>query len=236
MSRNMWGLGSVIAIIVIVLIWWSRGCPPVAEAGTDCWTTENPGTWQTLPPLVADFFGTGSLPISNEQVQLIGEPLLGSEALACGCPEKVETEVVWKDQHGTTVGAESKHKVSNSVVQKTAVDTCVGRKAEIKFDEFGVAFNVEIELLELSLKSVEPFRVFYADESFKDFDILVTDTPPQIPGSMSFTADDKTGGTIQLAALHVNYQVEFTEVGGPAVFATTAELIFDKPTPGTFAM
>ncbi len=237
MNKSMWGLGLVILIIICVLIWWGQGCPPVAEAGTDCWTTENPGTFQTLPDLAADYFGTGSLPVTGEVVQLIGEPLTGDEALACGCPEKVEVEVKWEDQHGTTVGPESKHKVKNSVVQKTQVDTCVRRLAEIKFDEFGVAFNAEIELLELSLKSIRPLRVHFADESFKDFDIFVTDTPPQQAGSMSFTADDKGGGSIQLAALKVHYQVEFREVApGAAVFFETVNLVFDTPTPGKFVM
>jgi len=126
---------------------------------------------------------------------------------------------------------------------KTPVDTCVRRLAEVKFDNTGVAFNAEIELVELSLQSIRPLRVEYEDESFKDFDVFVTDTPPQQAGSMSFTASTISGGlangAIEMAALHVNYEIEFVEAAptpGGSTFTTTAQLVFDTPTPGTFTM
>jgi len=219
-----------------------HGCPPgtpeIAE-GSDCWETQ-PGTFQRLPTLPANFFGTGSqaIPTAHAVVDFEGVPLDPAFVAApypegCGCPEEVDVELTWVDRHGSPVAGDSAHRVKQVASTSTQIDTCIRRTKSAKFENTGAAVKVDIELVALSLKSVDPLEVTYKERgpgqatTTKLFDVYVTHsaTEPQKPGTMTFTAGNiqngKADGNVNLDNLNVTYDLEFREQGGTSTFQRT---------------
>jgi hypothetical protein len=69
-------------------------------------------------------------------------------------------EVQWRDQHGNVVGPESKHKVSQLILEHEELvpyfDTIVSRNAALDITGVGASVVIPIEIVWLSLKSIEP--------------------------------------------------------------------------------
>ena len=250
-SRRRWpvplGLVALLALVVLA----ATGCPkpPEIAEGTDCWHTES-GTFQKLPTLPANFFGPRSEAIPNPVVQFEGVPLDPDFVAApypegCGCPEEVDVTLTWVDRHGSPVSGDSAHRVKQVPNRTTDIDTCIRRKTMAKLNPHA-AVKVDIELVALSLKSVDPLEVTYkgepphGEETTKAFDVFVTksSTPPPSGSSMTFTPGaSANNGEISLDDLRIAYDVEFQEVGGSGVFTKTGlntRLRSDPAHPGNF--
>jgi hypothetical protein len=240
-SRKLWLLPSA---LMIALALPSLAAPPeeaVIKEGSDCWQTET-GTEQRLHTLPAGFFGNGSNAVPNPTVRFQGEPLAvnrvkGAYPPNCGCPNKVDTKITWLDPHGNQT-RDMRHAVKQVVDETTKVDTCIRRKTNAKFKGKGVAQKVDIQLVALSLKSVEPLKVSYKDGHTKSFDIWVTESGTQDTGTMTFTPKslDKrlAKGDVKLGSLHITYDVKFVEHGGTATYSLKDQKLHLVNTPGTF--
>lgn len=245
LMRKLW-LPFALAVAVALLSLAAVRRPiPVIEEGTDCWVTEE-GTEQELKTLPMDYLSPGSQVVHKHTIRLEGVPLDPAFVAApyprgCGCPEKVTTVVTWRDRHGN-VTKDMRHAVSKNVDQTSRVDTCVRRTVAAQLGNGKRPVKVAIELVALSLKSVEPLTVPYKDGPEKKFDVFITNVDPseQKPreGSMTFTPnrfgkDGSASGAVLLSALHVDYKVEFREIGGSLTKTDTAKLTL-QGTKGNF--
>ncbi len=211
-------------------------------AGNDCWVTswgsDEPTqlVFDALRTIAPDFFGAGSLPIPNpiedpgnqRVIPLRGnplDPLFVSDPNGCGCPEQVEFEMTWVDMHGVMVGPNDAHKVRkvDGPPYSTEVDTCVRRTQDVNFSGTGIPETIEIELIALSLKSIQPLPVAF-DTNGDDvidfirlFDVFVHNSGLTQPaGMMRFEADEISSGAVMsgemdLLELPITFEVEFRE-------------------------
>jgi hypothetical protein len=244
LSTRLWLL-----VLAAALLPLSLGAQPtrlVIPPGTDCWHTEA-GTEQLLDSLPKDFFGPGSKAIPKTKIQLVGVPLpvtvvTGKFPPGCECPlDKVNTVITWEDRHGNKTN-DTRHAVKEVVNQTTTVDTCIRRTVKTDFPGQGAAVQVNIQLVALSLKSVTPLPVSYTDGKNKKFNIFVTQSANQQPGTMTLTAGKiqagKTTGKTKLKNLHITYDVEFREVvpegTRPIVKRLLNQKLLLEGTTGTF--
>jgi hypothetical protein len=104
------------------------------------------------------------------------------------------------DRHGNEVGPDSRHKVSQILrPDVTPFDTIVRRKAGVDISGVGSEADVPIEIVWLSLMSVNPI-----DIGFGLVDVYVGLTPgSQITGRMRLKSDvaEGTAGTVNLGAI-----------------------------------
>lgn len=248
-SKSLWPR-LALAMGVALLSLGAIGCPPYPlEPGTDCWETQT-GTQQRLKTLPAGFFGEvdgqKSNAMPNPLIELAGLPLdPGVVSEVCGCPEEVEYDVTWLDPHGVPTEPDSGHAVTQVKTPTTPVDTCIRRTVAADVKKEGVALKVDIELVKLSLQSVNPIEVEYGhgkpdvQRPKKSFDVFITESGTQKAGSMTFTtnsiASGKAKGDSLLGNLFVNYDVEFREVGNPAnTFSRTGLSLKFSGTKGNF--
>jgi hypothetical protein len=236
MGRSTKTLLPVLALAagVALLSLGARGCPPQPlEPGVDCWHTET-GTQQRFKTLPPGTFGsldgtekTQSNPVTTQSIELTGnvDPADVEDLLAkCGCPEEVEYDITWLDPHGVETDPNSGHAVTQVKTPTTTVDTCIRRTARANVQNKGVASQVEIQLVAVRLKSVNPIEVTYgggppASRPKKYFDVFVTESGTQKVGKMTLTtntiANGKANGDVLLGSLPVHYDVTFREVGNP---------------------
>ncbi|HEX6901666.1 MAG TPA: hypothetical protein VF789_18200 [Thermoanaerobaculia bacterium] len=244
-STRLWLL-----VLAVALLPLSLGAQPnrlVIPPGSDCWHTEA-GTEQLLESLPKDFFGPGSKAIPKTKIQLVGVPLpvtvvTGKFPPNCECPLEgnVNTMITWLDPHGNKTN-DTRHAVKQVVTQTTTVDTCIRRTVKADFPGQGAAVQVNIQLVALSLKSVTPLPVSFTDGKNKKFDIFVTQSAKQDPGTMTLTAGKiqagKTKGKTRLKNLHITYDVEFREVVPAGTRPIVKKLLNQKlvleGTTGTF--
>lgn len=206
--------------------------------GTDCWHTEL-GTEVTLT-LPANTFGEGSKAIPQRTIQLKSLPLSVEDAKKCGC--QVNTKIEYADRHGNLSGERTRHAVKQVTTLTTDVDTCVRRTKNAKFPGKGKSVKVDIQLVELSLQSVEPLEVEYKDGGKKRFNVFITESGAQDAGTVTFTAktlDKLSTGDVRLGKLHVGYSVTFKEVQGPLEFTLSKRplklVLTNGQRSGTFA-
>jgi len=175
--QDRWPLSFALLGVVALLSLGARGCPPATPeipVGTDCWETNPDATvWTHKGAFPAGFFGgdpkSNAIPHPPE-LHFAGNPLTPDEVKACGCPEKVDTKVKWLNRHGDET-TDIRHAVTQVVELTTKVDTCVRREQRAEFPGKGASAKVDIELLQLSLKSASPITVEYKDVAA--FSILV---------------------------------------------------------------
>lgn len=236
-STRRWSMTFALVVFLAVAGLTMQACPPPELAeGTDCWHTE-PGTFQRLPTLPANFFGPRSQAIPNPTIQFEGnalDPTFVSDPYpqGCGCPDDVEVEVQWVDRHGSPVAADSAHAVSQVTTPTTTVDTCIRRKTRAQFNR-GQAVKVDIELVALSLQSIDPLEVTYrgeppqGEETTKLFDVFVTQSASQKQqgGTMTFTPGNirngRADGQVNLDDLRITYDVRFVAQDGSGEFTKT---------------
>lgn len=251
-SSKRWSrtLASVLFLAVVGLTLQACPQPELAE-GTDCWHTE-PGTFQKLPTLPANFFGQGSRAIPNPTVQFEGlalDPTFVSDPYpqGCGCPQNVDVEVTWQDRHGSPVAGDSAHAVKQVVTPTTTVDTCIRRKTRASFNR-GQATKVDVELVALSLQSIEPLEVSYrgeppqGEETTRLFDVFVTQSASQKQqgGTMTFTPgkirNGRADGDVNLDDLRITYDLRFVAQDGSGEFTRTGlSTRLRSPNGGKFA-
>jgi len=244
-SRKLWLLISALVVVfgLSSLEAWAQNA--VLREGSDCWQTE-PGTQQRLHTIPAGFFGRGSQAVPNPTIKFKGVPLPtarveGAFPPNCGCPDKVDVNITWTDQHGN-VTKDMRHAVKQHVDESTKVDTCVHRMNSATFRGKGASQKVEIQLVALSLTSVGPLKVTYknpgAANTTKSFDVFVTESGTQDKGDMTLTANSVrrrlAKGNVKLGNLHITYDVKFVEHGGTATFTMTGQKLKLVNTPGTF--
>lgn len=248
--RKLWLL--ICALVAVFALPSLQAQPPgaVLKVGTDCWQTET-GTEQRLHTIPAGFFGTGSQAVPNPTIKFKGVPLPTSRVKGaykstdkppnCGCPEKVDTKITWLDPHGNPTN-DMRHAVKQVVDETTKVDTCVRRTTSARL-RGKAPQKVSILLVALSLQSVEPLRVTFKHpgtlpDTFKDFDVFVTESGTQRAGSLTFTPESVAGGkakgNTKLGSLHITYDVKFVEHGGAATFTMTNQRLQLVNTKGTF--
>ena len=208
----------VVAVAVLLLSTVPAGAQGV-PAGVDCWLTES-GSTAALPEFPAGFFGikngTPSDLIPAQTIDVEGNP-----ADPPTCPCQNNTMVQWVDQHGNPVEPGDLHAVQQVPVPGDPFDTCVERLQDATFPGgVGTAETIDIEIVALSLRSVNPITVTYGAEPVSLFDVFITLDGPQAMGQLQLTPTqlDPPAGEVVLPGLPVNYQLELREVGGSAAF------------------
>ncbi|MCP3977962.1 MAG: hypothetical protein GY716_01345 [bacterium] len=185
--------------------------------GTDCWTTEGPTTIE-LPVLPSGFFGTKagtpSDPRGAQVVAMNGLPLPNGVVTGdCECPPVEQVELVWVDQHGTPVEPDDRHKVKQQEVVSQGVpqniDTCVRRLGVINFAGVGTPEQVDIRLIQLSLKSIAPITVTYGGQPSSQFRVFVEESGSQTQGMMTFTPSATSGGEFSGDVVNDSLFVDF---------------------------
>jgi hypothetical protein len=180
-----WGPG------VFVVVAWAMAASPgygqtTIGAGADLWTT--PGGGQSHhsfvdTPIPADFFGAGSEPFSGT-ISLEGLPFNDSNGQA--------------PQGGADLGT---------------ADTVVSRLTDATLNGVGSEDTVDIQIVALSLRSVEPITVMIEGQPTQwDVEVQLSGAP-QPHGSMTIRQTSEQGGTYD-ATLPVIPWLFFTPVGG----------------------
>jgi len=175
------------------------------------------------PPLPPGFFGAiggdPSDPFARADIPLEGNPPV--DKFERFPPPLV---VQWVDTHGNAVGPDSVHKVNQILVPENTgkADTVVRRNDDAIFNGVGDAPTIDIEIVALSLQSVDPIVVTYGGAGVKLWDVFVTldETAFQPVGSMDLTSDTfvdgvSVSGSIDNLDLPVAYKVTFREVQDP---------------------
>ncbi len=169
----------------------NRLCIPAAK---DCWLTPPGGASVDIPEFFigSRFFSFDpNNPNDPNENQSLGLPAFTLDLVGwpwdfpCGPPppgclpdDKFETVVVWRDQHGNVVSAESVHRVDSSTevrpkhTEPRNYDTVV-RRGEACFDQVGDTADVPIEIVALSLKSVDPINVSFQTGPDRQYDVFV---------------------------------------------------------------
>ncbi len=207
--------------------------------GIDAFRSEVP-TWFELPEFPPGSFGrvdgTESDAVLSSEFPLMGYPypdVFGPPDPFP--PSQLQYQTTWVDRHGNRVGPDSEHKVSGStrvIVPDPPYnfDTVVRRNSAATFTNPGDEAVIGVEMLWLSLKSVDPLEITFAgsddpgDPPPKYYDIYVgLSAMPQVVGRMSATAVEmgragEVTGTLDLGAVGDEIDVEFGEYGDPSAF------------------
>ncbi|MFQ5525179.1 MAG: hypothetical protein ACE5GX_02855 [Thermoanaerobaculia bacterium] len=97
-------------------------------------------------------------------------------------------------------------------------DICIKRLLAVIFPGgIGVADPIDIELVSLSLKSVDPITVDFGGFT-RQFDVFVTDSGSQGMGTLDPIPTQFSPileGDLDRTDLPINYRIDFEEVGGP---------------------
>lgn len=204
----------------------------VVVSGTDCWQTE-PGTNAAIPPLPAGFFGPLCAAYPGALVPMTGGTLTPEELANCDCPPSPPTEVTFVDVHGDPVPAGSIHAVSQVPFQAPTPDTCVRRKQDATFPGgVGVPETIPIELIELSLVSVNPITVNCPGPTL--WNVFVTEDGVQAEGTMELTPTvlvPAAQGVATVPNLPVDVRFRFEPVGGGSPVVQTANVNMQNPNP-----
>jgi hypothetical protein len=191
------------------------------EAGVDCWETQV-GSSASVGPFPPGFFGDvgGMLsdPLPDMLVFVEGVPL---PPATCPCDDE---PVEWFDEHGNPVEPDDIHKVS----QKDAdYDTCVERPTDADFGGgVGVPESVPIEIIELSLKSVDPIVVTYNGGNNTDCDLFIELDGAQGLGSIEMIPSSLgpgSTGSMELEGLPVNLRISYLCTGPGATGASQTQ-------------
>lgn len=187
-------------------------------AGVDCWETD-PNSTIELPPLPGGFFGTKngqpSQPFPGGTVDVIGLPLppgVATDPNGCNCQTDSELELVWVDMHGNPVMPGDMHAVGQALVPDP-IDTCVRRLSDVPLGAPNTPAPVQVEIVELSLVSVNPIQVDFSPEPPSFYDVFVGLDGAQSQGQMEFIPGASlTTGDVALQGLPVNFQLNFEPV------------------------
>lgn len=183
------------AVVLGVSLFLARGAygQQVILAGSDLWST--PGGGQTThdfsqDPIPADFFGVGSEPFDGV-VTLEGLPLNGNPGLAP--PDGIDL--------GTT-------------------DTIVERLQDMSLQQTGDTASTPIEIVALSLQSVEPITVMINGEETRwNIEVQLPLSGQQPPGQMTIDHSIFDGGTFD-ATVPVNADLFFTDAATGEFFGS----------------
>ncbi|MFC1571973.1 hypothetical protein ACFL6M_00080 [Candidatus Eisenbacteria bacterium] len=215
------------------------------ESGCDCWQTE-PGTQVRIPLLPEGFFGTKSGvpsdPIPPQTIAVRGEALPDSVILEY-CPEAVIFETVWYDRHGSEVNADDKHRVTSQTeaVGVEPIDAIVCRLDDVTLPGIGTPVAVQIELVELSLHSIDPIEVVFPTQPSSYYHVTVTeDELANNQGQLTLIPTDDSPydqGDMLMDNLSVGYTMTFidSEEIRPPVEMEHLNIEFHD-TPGAFGI
>lgn len=183
------------------------------DAGKDCWVTTG-GTRFEIQALPGGYFGTKAGVPSDARpaqvIQVTGNPLAGGIVLP-NCPNAIIFRTVWLDPHGTPVQPNDAHAVTQQLQPAGVepIDTIVHRRHSVQLG--GGPVPVEIEMIALSLKSVNPITVTFGAQPPSFFDVFITLDGAQSIGSMGLTPTSANGGNTLVSSLPVNFKVEFRD-------------------------
>ena len=175
------------------------------------------------PPLPPGFFGTIG-PVPSDPFVQVGIPLEGNPPVEDFMQFQPPLVLDWVDPHGNVVGPDSVHAVGQQLVPLNThiYDTVVRRNDDAVFNAVADAPTVDIEIVALSLQSVDPIVVHYGSEGVRLWDVFVTldETAVQPVGSMDLTSDTfvdgvSVSGSIDNLDLPVAFKVTFQEVDNP---------------------
>ena len=181
----------------------------MVHPGLDSWATPCESFVSVPVEFGPGFFGPGSLPIAFPELLLEGWPF----DFPFGRPPKFPDDQlverhVWLDRHGSEVGPDSAHKVSQTVdiVQPLPpynFDTVVERLNGGLFCDPGDVEDVRIQFIWLSLRSCVPIVVDFENGSQKTFWVhigLSNRSNELAPGRMRLTAErvDPAGALLHM--------------------------------------
>ena len=200
----------------------SNAVPLVMPAGTDYFQTPANGTAMVLPAIPAGFFGQlGGVPsdaVSTRPVPLVGTPRP---------PTQFTGSSLFVPDDNCFQSLTVSHCFSYTT-QRELADTVVERKEDIVLNNIGDTASVPIEIVSLSLTSVEPIQVTYGGSNPQFFDIFVdlaedtTQPSGEMVATRSRTAAD-TGSSN--TTLPVAFKSTFTnrDSGGPSALGTVSD-------------
>ena len=177
--------------------------------GLDAFLTGSPTTTDT-PELPPGFFGV-TLAGPSDPIPAVPDFPVESYPFpdVCGLPnpfpvDQLELDIEWVDPHGNVVGPDSQHAVGTKekVIVPTPpynFDTVVRRNNAIDLSNPGESEPVEIEMVWLSLRSVDPIPVSYgggSDTTFYDVYVCLSDVVPPVKGRVMFEAVTATPGEV----------------------------------------
>lgn len=176
------------------------------------------------PPLPSGFFGsigdTQSDPFMQAEIALEGNPT--AEQFQRFAPPM---RLGWPNQFNNNTGPNVSQKLAQQLVpvEMAHYDTVVRRLNDVDFESVGETETVEIEVVALSLKSVEPIVISYGDAGIRRWDVFVTldEGVTQPIGSLDLKSDAfedgvSVSGTIANLDLPVAYKVTFRDVDAPS--------------------
>ena len=222
--------------------------PPIIDQGWDYFITDPSGTWMGFEPgttLPLGFFGTYNGQLSDP---LLLPPLLPLRGRPIGPipPGANPNFYVGPLNETARLGA---HRVTDPrLLAQQLHDTIVRRNADVVFSAVGDTQTIPIEIVSLSLQSVEFVPItFGGGMFFSPFEIEVSLDPaaPSPVGTMSITLTSEIGGTLT-SILPVNFLSTFHALD-PLVVPThtylTGQLILEGeglwstvPTPGALML
>ncbi len=210
-----------VTFVAIASVWVLSG-PALAldvTAGYDLFETVpgSPlanGTYADAPALPAGFFGTqGGFP---------SDPFPGGRLFLDGLPTGPLIYSADSFQPAAPfdeLGALAQHGVLDARLGGglSQTDTIVQRLGTASLPLVGSMDTIPIEIVSLSLQSIQPITVTYGAGGQSFFDVFVTLDGVQSPGSMTLTRTNATGGTFD-SQLPVQFKIEFqnTNLGGPS--------------------
>ena len=192
------------------------------------------------PQGLSDFIAAGTI------VAMEGVPFTDEEVKnTCMCLSVVSTEIAWTAAHGNPATPNDKHQlkqqevVINQIPQD--IDTCVRRTPDADVSAIGVPDTVDIELIALSLQSVNPITVTFGALPSSDFDVVSAESRGvQTPGTMTFTPtavapNGTVSGTVSNDSLPVEFDLTFVDTASQLASVEQSALTLDYVnTPGTF--
>lgn len=220
-------------------------CPP----GIDPFVTPDSGHTQfpcpECDPLVIPegFFGSvGGFPSDpmvfgpSPTTGTLGPIVVAGDPTGCPDPGTGCVRLVGEGCHQGHVG---RHCTEEVVA--TAGDTCVERLEEFTLNNVGSSVQIPIEIVSLSLKSVEPITVTYGQMNPTLFDVFITLDPNEDqdtglgtftrtgPAEVELEVSEEVGG-----GLPVNVRAEFRPVqgGSPFFMGLPPDNLSTVPPPG----
>jgi hypothetical protein len=195
------------------------------------------GTRIAIGPLPAGFFGPGSDPFSQTDVAFEGDPS------ASGQDGDPGIEFTWPPGNcleKSGGGFSLCISMIKNMTPSTPVDTLIERLEDGSVTPGQPVADIDIEIVELSLKSVDPITVdFNGGATSKDYDVHVDLDGVQTGGTItltatSFTAGDEIATGTTVVDVNIGYSIYFEEVGNPSNNMTIGGLNGDFDAEGEF--
>lgn len=207
---------------LFLLVGRAAASPLVIQPGQDGFVTQ-PGSLAPIPALPAGFFGDLNGTPSDPTVATSVPVNSGPDLVALVEVNTFLTGPGCHDHGGGAPPVPGKHCYEQQLETLVPIYDTVIERSGGTITNTGESLGASVEIVHLSLVSAFPFEVTYGAEGslFYDLGIGLDDSGGAQPsGMLMLTRTTDLAGTMD-TILPVDYEVTFTEVGGPRVFIAT---------------